>query len=153
VSSDDTAVVVPVAVASAKPAPALRVQSSGRRTALCVGIDAYPEPNRLTGCVSDARRWEALFKQQLGFPDVLRLEDREATRDRIIGELKRLVSQARSGDVLAFHYSGHGTTLEDDDGDERDGFDEAMVPVDFSDGYFIRDDDLRGIFNELADGV
>jgi hypothetical protein len=103
--------------------------------------------------VSDARRWEALFKQQLGFQDVVRLEDREATRDRILGELKRLVSQARPGDVLAFHYSGHGTTLEDDDGDERDGYDEAMVPVDFGDGYFIRDDDLRGIFTTLAEGA
>ena len=153
-SSDDTAVAVPAAiVGSAKPAPALRVQATGRRTALCVGIDAYPEPNRLSGCVSDARRWEALLKQQLGFQDVLRLEDREATRDRILGELKRLVSQARPGDVLAFHYSGHGTTLADDDGDEEDGYDEAMVPVDFGDGYFIRDDDLRNIFTGLVDGV
>src|SRR5262249_1811985 len=62
-------------------------------------------------------------------------------------------TQARPGDVLAFHYSGHGTTLEDDDGDERDGQDEAMVPVDFGDGRFIRDDDLREIFTQLAEGV
>lgn len=150
--SDDTAAPVSI-VASAKPAPSVRVTPSGRRTALCIGIDAYPEPNRLSGCVSDARRWDALFKQQLGFTDVLRLEDRDATHDRILGELKRLVSQARSGDVLAFHYSGHGTTLEDDDGDERDGYDEAMVPIDFADGRFIRDDDLRNIFTGLADGV
>ncbi len=154
VDSEDGPVVSPPAmVASAKAAPAVRVPPTGRRIALCIGIDAYPEPNRLTGCVSDARRWEALFKQQLGFQDVLRLEDREATRDRILGELRRLVSQARPGDVLAFHYSGHGTTLEDDDGDERDGIDEALVPVDFGDGQFIRDDDLRGIFTTLADGA
>jgi hypothetical protein len=159
VPSDDGVVpgVVPVVVPPSVSTPAspaiLRVTPTGRRTALCVGIDAYPEPNRLSGCVSDARQWQALFQQQLGFQDVLRLEDREATQDRILGELRRMVSQSRPGDVLAFHYSGHGTTLPDDDGDEDDGFDEAMVPVDFADGRFIRDDDLRSIFSELPDGV
>jgi hypothetical protein len=144
----------PPIAAVALSAPAIiGVTPTGRRTALCVGIDAYPEPNRLSGCVSDARQWQAVFQQHLGFQEVLRLEDREATHDRILGELRRMVSQARAGDVLAFHYSGHGTTLPDDDGDEEDGNDEAMVPVDFADGRFIRDDDLRGIFSELADGV
>jgi metacaspase-1 len=29
------------------------------------------------------------------------------------------------------HYSGHGTQIPDDDGDEADGMDEALCPVDY----------------------
>lgn len=41
-----------------------------------------------------------------------------------------LVSGAARGDSLFFHYSGHGGSVPDDDGDEEDGMDETLVPVD-----------------------
>lgn len=55
-----------------------------------------------------------------------------------------------------FSYSGHGTKLRDDDvGEEDDGFDEALVPLDFKEGAgMIRDDDLYELLiDNLADGV
>eukprot|EP00961_Rhodomonas_salina_P243011 3283520-Rhodomonas_salina.1 len=42
-----------------------------------------------------------------------------------------LVSDARAGDNLFMHYSGHGGSMPDDNGDEEDGMDETMVPVDY----------------------
>jgi hypothetical protein len=40
-----------------------------------------------------------------------------------------LLDGAQRGDKLFFHYSGHGTQVEDVHGDEEDGFDEALCPV------------------------
>ena len=49
---------------------------------------------------------------------------------------------------------GHGTKLQDDNGDEEDGFDEALVPLDYAEKGMIRDDDLFDILiKPLADGV
>jgi metacaspase-1 len=45
------------------------------------------------------------------------------------------------------HYSGHGTQIPDDDGDEADGMDEALCPVDYQTEGMIRDDD---IYRELV---
>ena len=52
--------------------------------------------------------------------------------------------------------SGHGTKLRDDDhGEEEDGYDEALVPLDFNEGAgMIRDDDLYDILvKDLSKGV
>jgi hypothetical protein len=52
------------------------------------------------------------------------------------------VHDAQSGDSLFLHYSGHGGSIPDDDGDEADGMDETMVPVDYQSAGQIRDDDI-----------
>jgi hypothetical protein len=37
---------------------------------------------------------------------------------------------------------GHGGKLRDDDGDEADGYDETLIPLDYETAGMIRDDDL-----------
>ena len=39
-------------------------------------------------------------------------------------------------------YTGHGGSLPDDNGDEEDGRDETLIPVDFKKAGQIRDDEL-----------
>merc|ERR1712039_772793 len=39
------------------------------------------------------------------------------------------------------HYSGHGASVRDDDGDEPDGKDECLCPVDYNEAGLIRDDE------------
>jgi hypothetical protein len=64
------------------------------------------------------------------------------------------VTTAKDGDVVYLHYSGHGVKLADDDGDEADGFDECLVPLDFQTKGIIRDDDLLKILvKPMAEGV
>ena len=41
--------------------------------------------------------------------------------------LTRLITTAQAGDILVFHFSGHGMQLPDKSGDEADGKDEAIV--------------------------
>jgi hypothetical protein len=40
------------------------------------------------------------------------------------------------------HYSGHGGRVEDTSGDEEDGYDETLIPVDFERTGQILDDDV-----------
>ncbi|MGH8855385.1 MAG: caspase family protein, partial [Telluria sp.] len=131
------------------------VVRSGRRRALCVGINRYPTAP-LYGCLADVDAWTRTLGR-LGFDDPVTLLNEHATRDAILAHLTQLVQTSRPGDVIVFQYSGHGTFVQDLDGDEADGDtpgqDEAICPVDFTSGALIIDDDIGRIFNLLPDGV
>jgi hypothetical protein len=135
--------------------PLASYDTSGRRLALCVGINDYPAAP-LGGCVNDARNWAATLARQ-GFARPRMLLDGQATRAAISAELVALVAGSRAGDVIVFQYAGHGTQVPDLDGDEAHGdtpgSDEALCPVDFDGGELLIDDDLRAIFAALPDGV
>lgn len=139
--------------------PAVKVDSADReprRIALCVGIDEYPPPNQLAGCVADAKQWSQVLHNQFHFEVVLLL-NKAATFDGILDSLKRLIEDARAGDVIVFQYSGHGTEVPDLNNDETNGSngnrDEAMCPYDFAEGHLLIDDDLRAVLAELPPGV
>jgi len=139
-------------VTSVAPRPAS--QGAGRRLGLCIGIDKYPGRNALFGCVGDARQWKAVLEEKLHFDHVQTLTDDHATRAGIIAAVRSLLDEAKSGDVVVIQYSGHGTSLPDDDADEADGTDEALVPIDFEQAQFITDDDIRVFLTErLKEGV
>lgn len=69
-----------------------------------------------------------------------------------------LSDNAKANDLVLFYYSGHGTTLPDDNNDEgagADGLDEAIVPYDYTKMSFddaskyIRDDQLKEWFDNI----
>jgi hypothetical protein len=126
------------------------IQTMGGKRALCVGIDQYRD-SPLGGCVRDANTWASLLSE-LHF-DVTTLLDGAATRQSVLDSLKLLVESARPGDSLVFQYSGHGTQVEDLNGDESDRYDEALVPVDYHTGALLLDDDLAEIYRLLPDQV
>ena len=126
------------------------VGQAGARRALCVGIDSYPT-RPLAGCVRDAQTWTQALRA-LRF-DVTAILDREATRQRVLDALSALVNSARPGDSLVFQYSGHGTQAEDLNGDESDRYDEALVPIDYTEGALLLDDDLADVYRRLPDGA
>lgn len=131
-------------------ASAVGSTGAGRRLAFCVGIDEYPT-QPLQGCVNDMRAWRGAL-DGLGF-DVRVAENRAATRAAILGGLEELVGGSRPGDVLVFQYAGHGTYLDDLDGDEDDAQDEAFVPIDYESGAYLLDDDIWTVFSRLPSGV
>ena len=45
--------------------------------------------------------------------------------------LDRITQYSKAGDVVFIHYSGHGGRVRDTSGDEADGYDETLIPVDF----------------------
>jgi hypothetical protein len=141
---------VPAPLPGGGPLPA----AGGARSAVCIGIDAYPAPNTLAGCIADATSWAAAL-QGLGFRTTTLL-DGAATRRRIIESIGNLVADSRAGDVVVVQYSGHGTSVDDVGVDGRGGdepVDEALCPVDFATGALIVDDDLAELFAAVPDGV
>ncbi|MFD1691434.1 caspase family protein [Azotobacter chroococcum] len=97
------------------------------KNALCIGINDYPGTDSdLSGCVNDAHDWAAVL-QGYGF-NVSTLIDEQATREAMLGAIGNLIGSAQSGDTVVLTYSGHGTWLEDTDGDEPDARDEALCP-------------------------
>ncbi|KXG22266.1 hypothetical protein SORBI_3009G183900 [Sorghum bicolor] len=65
-------------------------------------------------------------------------------------ELERLVGDARPGDTLFFHYSGHGMQLPAETGQDDDtGYDECIVPCD---GNLIKDQDFKELVAKVPDG-
>ena len=67
----------------------------------------------------------------------------QPTRANILRAMDWLVSGAQPNDNLFFHYSGHGGQTEDRDGDEEDGMDETIYPVDFKQAGMIVDDEMH----------
>ena len=78
----------------------------------------------------------------------------EPTRANIESAFGDIVRKSQPGDTVWIHYSGHGGRVEDQDGDEEDGFDETLIPVDFQQAGQIRDDDLLAyLVKPMAQGV
>ena len=69
----------------------------------------------------------------------------QPTKANILHAMDWLVKHARPNDSLFFHYSGHGGQTEDLDGDEDDGYDEVIYPVDFRVAGHIVDDEMHSI--------
>lgn len=120
--------------------------------ALCIGINNYPGTGSdLSGCVNDANDW----KKELGTRGFITqvLLDRQATRKNILASMKAQIQKAKTGDSIVFTYSGHGTFIPDQDGDEADGTDECLCPYDINSNGPITDDELFELFNSKAVGV
>jgi hypothetical protein len=128
------------------------------RKALLTGINKYRIPGSdLNGCVNDVTNIRDVLLKYFNFSreDIRILTDERATKKNIISRLQWLVDNAKKGDSLLFHFSGHGSQIVDRDGDElKDGKDEILCPHDMDwDGTFLADDELRKIFSGLPGGV
>lgn len=78
----------------------------------------------------------------------------QPTKQNILRAMHWLVKDARPNDSLFFHYSGHGGQTPDLDGDEDDGYDEVIYPVDFRVNGHIVDDEMHLIMvKSLPAGV
>lgn len=110
-------------------------QNTPRKRALLVGINNYPDPRwiPLQGAVNDVLLQKELLNHRFGFEsnEILLLTDKEATRDNILKAFEEhLVKWAQPGDVVIFHFSGHGSQLADPDNVFPDGQVSTIVPVD-----------------------
>ncbi|HEY9606570.1 MAG TPA: caspase family protein [Allocoleopsis sp.] len=93
-------------------------KSTPRKLALLVGINQYPYPDALEGCVNDVELQRHLLIYRFGFnpKDIYTLTDAQATRSGILDAFEEhLIKQAKPGDVVVYHYSGHGSQVLDPD--------------------------------------
>jgi len=96
--------------------------------------------------VNDAQTLRDLLVDQLDFrsEDIHLLRDAEGVKSRVKQEWQWLTAGAAPGDTLVFHFSGHGSNVPDQNGDEADGRDEitCLYDMDFDDpNTYILDDE------------
>jgi hypothetical protein len=129
-------------------------QAWARQYALLIGINEYATVPDLTGAVNDVIALQQVLVRRWGFhrEDVRLLTDGMATRQQILAALDELRRTLGPQDELYLHFSGHGSQVEDQDGDESvDRLDETLVP---QDGRMpgiadITDDELRARLGQL----
>ncbi|KAM5348907.1 hypothetical protein ACJ41O_008730 [Fusarium nematophilum] len=135
---------------------------TGRRKALLIGINYFGQDGELRGCINDVHNVSAFLVERYGYKrqDMVILTDDQSnpvmqpTRENIIRAMGWLVSNAQPNDALFLHYSGHGGQVEDEDGDEDDGYDECIYPVDFQNAGHILDDEIHHyVVKPLQQGV
>ena len=109
------------------------VANAQQKRAFLVGISNYDTAltgyqwNNING-VEDIKLLTPILEQQ-GFT-ITSLLDERATFANITQHLAQFVDKTEKGAIVYLHFSAHGQPVEDRDGDEEDGWDEAIVPVD-----------------------
>lgn len=141
---------------------------SQSKRAFLVGISDYSSNQHL----ADSKGWNDIhgendvkllaptLKKQ-GF-SIQKLCNREATANSIRKSLTSFSEKCKLGDVVYLHFSCHGQPFEDYDGDETDGWDEALVPFDalkeyqqgkYSGENHITDDELNSYLKTIRNRV
>ncbi|PWY76251.1 hypothetical protein BO70DRAFT_363830 [Aspergillus heteromorphus CBS 117.55] len=135
---------------------------TGKRRALLIGINYFNQKGQLRGCINDVKNMTTYLNQNFGYAreDMVILTDdqqnpmSQPTKVNILRAMHWLVKDAQPNDSLFFHYSGHGGQTPDLDGDEDDGYDEVIYPVDFRQAGHIVDDEMHRIMvKPLQPGV
>jgi hypothetical protein len=130
--------------------------------ALLIGINDYPNfppVFQLRGCENDISLMKTVLMTKYGFPEqnIRSILSREGTKANIVMAIQEwLIENPKTGDVVVFYYSGHGIQVEDEDGDEADGYDEALCPTDLKPDAsrteflnFLRDDELDELLSQI----
>ena len=132
------------------------------KRALLVGVSDYgntmEDPNKWANIsgANDIVLLSPLFSEH-GY-SVTCLVDSQATHAGITDALVELAKESKKGDKVYIHFSMHGQPFEDLNGDEEDGWDEALIPVDaemlYAEGVYegknhLLDDELEVYFNDI----
>ncbi|XP_023890858.2 metacaspase-1 [Quercus suber] len=142
--------------------PGPPINAHGRKKAVIVGILYRYSWYELKGCINDAKCMRYLLINKFHFPQesILMLTEEEIdpyripTKYNIRMALNWLVQGCQPGDSLLFHYSGHGSRQRNSRGNEVDGYDETLCPLDFETQGMIVDDDINAtIVRPLPLGV
>ncbi|XP_072988949.1 metacaspase-1 [Typha latifolia] len=134
----------------------------GKKKAVICGISYRHTRHELKGCINDAKCMRYLLINRFHFPEssIIMLTEEETDPDKIPTKhnlrmaLYWLIQGCQPGDSLVFHYSGHGSQQRNYNGDEVDGFDETLCPLDFETQGMIVDDEINAaIVRPLPRGV
>ncbi len=136
---------------------------TAEKHALIIAIGDYPEEGKWPDISStnDVIHIEATLAK-LGFPEanIIKILDAQATRQGILTAFSLIQNKLKSGDIVYIHFSGHGQQVVDQNGDEIDLLDEAIVPYDspllFEAGVYegaqlIRDDELGSMTTKMRE--
>lgn len=140
--------------------------NAATKRALLIGISDYGNAkedinkwSNISGA-NDISLLTPLLKKQ-GFV-VTSLINSQATYKGIKNAFEKLINDCKKGDTVYLHFSMHGQPFEDMNGDESDGWDEALIPVDaqmkYKKGVYegknhLLDDELEVYFNRIRSKI
>jgi LSD1 subclass zinc finger protein len=134
----------------------------GQKKAVLVGINYKFSRHQLKGCINDSNCMRHLLTTKFNFPaaSILTLTEDQTnplmkpTRYNMHMAMVWLVQGCQAGDSLVFHFSGHGSQQRDYSGEELDGMNETLCPVDFETAGMITDDEINNtIVRPIPHGV
>ncbi|KAJ8534112.1 hypothetical protein K7X08_007436 [Anisodus acutangulus] len=127
------------------------MKKAGKKLAVLVGCNYENTQYRLHGCHNDVLAMREVLVNRFGFESqhIELLMDKSGspvmpTGANIKKALNKMVDEAEPGDVLYFHFSGHGTLT------GKKNQEEAIIPLDFN---FITNVDIRKIVNRVPQGA
>lgn len=133
---------------------------TGTKRAVMIGINYVGQEGELAGCHNDVLNMKDYLMDVHEFEEdniTVLMDDgvhADPTRDSIMYAYQKIVQDSQPGDAVYLHYSGHGGKLRDTSGDEADGYDETLIPLDYQSNGQIRDDDLlRNLVMPMKAGV
>ncbi len=103
------------------------------KRALIVAVGTYPSSsgwNNLSSANDAELMKGVLILQGFKNSNINIIKDEKATNRNILKALDQMIAQSSSGDVVVFHFSGHGQQITDLNDDELDCYDEALIPYD-----------------------
>ncbi|MCB0734654.1 MAG: caspase family protein [Bacteroidetes bacterium] len=127
--------------------------------ALLIGAGDYTHWNKISSVRDVDSIHAALLRRGFQEKDIVVLTDAQVVKDKVNEALIDLAMRIRAGDVVHIHFSGHGIQVEDDNGDELDRYDEALIMIDAprnlstmdSEKHIFRDDELGMHIKRLSE--
>ncbi|CAB9506917.1 Metacaspase-1B [Seminavis robusta] len=120
----------------------------GVKRAVLIGINYTGTRGELSGCHNDVKNVKKYLQTVHDFQEeniTMLLDDGDhtpPTKANILKAYDTLVKQCQEGDAVFCHYAGHGGSVPDTSGDEEDGYDETMIPIDYKTAGHVVDDEL-----------
>lgn len=148
------------------------------KNSLLIGCDYEGSPNELKGCSNDVYMVRELLNT-MNYKSSLLCDDKERNLhdvidiptsiniikqieifcdfsiDKNIKSRRKIRKLKREKKSLFFHYSGHGSSIFDRNGDEKDRKDEIIIPVckPGEQQTFITDDQLNQYFSKISENT
>ena len=133
-----------------------RVSYDARKRALLIGINYSGQEGELSGCHNDVMNMKEYIMDSQGFKesDITILMDygdfEDPTHANILKQCRKLVSESLSGDLVLFHFSGHGGRLLG----QSSKYEDTLIPSDHEVAGHINDEDLfQNLICSMAPGV
>ncbi len=134
--------------------PKPNVVTKINKSALLIGCNYLGSQYELRGCINDVNNLKTILTSRFKFNNSNILTDvtiNKPTKTNILNNFKNLLVNSKSGDILFFCFSGHGSQTYDYSGDEKDGLDELIVSKDLN---YISDDEFKSLLvNYMKDNV
>jgi hypothetical protein len=107
------------------PQPPPPIPGEKRRIAILAAINNYPgSANDLNGCLNDIDDVELKLKNEFPAFMIKKMKDSQVTVEGMYNQIKDVLVTLTAGDVLYWHYSGHGTQIPSNS--EPNGYHEAL---------------------------